>query len=37
MHLFPRMLMATGLLAASLLSCTDTLVEPRSEERSEPR
>ena len=32
MHLFPRMLMATGLLAASLLSCTDTLVEPRSEE-----
>jgi hypothetical protein len=32
MHLFPRMLMATGLLAATLLSCTDTLVEPRSEE-----
>src|SRR5687767_7360996 len=32
MHLFPRMLMATGLLAAAVLSCTDTLVEPRSEE-----
>lgn len=32
MHLLPRLLLATGLLAATLLSCTDTLVEPRSED-----
>jgi hypothetical protein len=34
MHLNPRMLMATGLLAASLASCTDTLVEPPIEEQT---
>src|SRR5512139_3065361 len=28
MHLNPRMLMAAGLLAASVVACTDTLVEP---------
>jgi hypothetical protein len=34
MHLIPRLLMATGLLAASLVACTDTLVEPPPEEQT---
>ena len=33
MHLNPRMLMAAGLLAASVLACTDTLVEPLVQDR----
>lgn len=34
MHLKLRMLMAAGLLAATLAACTDTLVEPLSQEQS---
>lgn len=34
MHLNPRMLMAAGLLAASLAACTDTLVEPLTVDQS---
>ncbi|WP_224242072.1 cell-cell cohesion protein MtsD [Hyalangium gracile] len=34
MHLNPRMLMAAGLLAASLAACTDSLVEPLSVEQT---
>jgi hypothetical protein len=34
MHLNPRMLMAAGLLAASLAACTDTLVERPSQDQS---
>ncbi len=32
MHPHPRMLMAAGLLAATLVGCTDTLVEPVTQE-----
>jgi hypothetical protein len=34
MHLNPRMLMAAGLLAASVVACTDTLVEPLVQEET---
>jgi len=34
MHLNPRMLMAAGLLAASVVACTDTLVEPLAQDET---
>ncbi len=36
MHLNPRMLMAAGLLAASVVACTDTLVEPLVQDADAP-